>query len=130
MQLPINISNPCKNMIETELQLPIVQEVDIHPIEDLQNHGINTSDILKLKQAGICTMKGVLMVTKKNMLKIKGMSEQKVDKIKDTASKALCIDFMTANAYASKREVVQRISTGSIDFDNMLGGGCANNEYY
>lgn len=107
---------------ETPIQLSIAEE-DFQPIESLQTYGISLPDILKLKQAGICTLKGVLMVTKKNLIKIKGMSEQKVEKIKEAASKALGTSFMTASTYATKREQVQRISTGSTDFDALLGGG-------
>lgn len=113
-------------MLETDVpvQLSIVEEdSQIVPIEELQTQGISSQDILKLKQAGICTLKGVLMITKKNMLKIKGMSEQKIDKIKDSATKLLGISFMTANSYAQKRESVYRVSTGSSDFDSLLGGG-------
>lgn len=115
-----------RDMIETEvpIQLSITEEEQkILPIEELQSQGINGQDIMKLKQVGICTLKGVLMITKKNMLKIKGMSDQKIDKIKDTATKLLGISFMTANIYAQKRESVIRFSTGSSDFDNLLGGG-------
>jgi meiotic recombination protein DMC1 len=64
----------------------------------LQNHGINISDINKLKSSGICTIKvyyilnrksltndikAIQMTTKRNLAKIKGISETKVDKIKE-----------------------------------------------
>lgn len=112
-------------MVDQETLTHHTEEVeDLHPaIEDLQSHGIALADILKLKQSGVCTIKGVLMITRRNLLKIKGMSEQKIDKIKETASKVLGISFMTATCYAHKREQVVRISTGSTDFDNLLGGG-------
>jgi meiotic recombination protein DMC1 len=56
-------------------------------VEELLNVGINLSDITKLKQAGITTVKGVQMVTAKNLLRIKGFSEQKVEKIKEASAK-------------------------------------------
>ena len=43
------------------------QDVDL-----LQNHGINMADIKKLKTAGICTIKGLQMTTKKKLCAIKG----------------------------------------------------------
>ncbi|KAF7684362.1 Meiotic recombination protein DMC1/LIM15 like protein [Astathelohania contejeani] len=111
-------------MIDTETFIDDqIEENQAAPIEDLQNHGINMTDIIKLKQAGICTMKGVLMVTKRNLCKIKGMSDVKVEKIKDSANKALNTKFQTAAEFALKRELVCRISTGSTDFDALLGGG-------
>ena len=56
-------------------------------IEGLQTHGINVADIKKLKSAGICTVKGVQMITKKKLCAIKGLSEAKVDKIKEAVLK-------------------------------------------
>ncbi|KAF8786916.1 Meiotic recombination protein DMC1/LIM15 like protein [Argiope bruennichi] len=56
-------------------------------IDLLQEHGINVADIKKLKTTGICTIKGLQMTTKKKLGSIKGLSEAKVDKIKEAASK-------------------------------------------
>ena len=57
------------------------------PIDKLQDHGINAGDINKLKAAGICTVKGMLMVTRKELLNIKGISDQKLDKMLEAAQK-------------------------------------------
>ncbi len=93
-------------------------------IEELQNHGINIADIIKLKSAGICTLQRIAMSTKKSLCKIKGLSELKVDKIKDILREKLKIcTFCSASDYAVKRETVNRISTGSEEFDALLGGG-------
>ena len=64
--------------------LEFFQQVDL---EGLQAHGINVADIKKLKAAGICTVKGVQMITKKKLCAIKGLSEAKVDKIKEAVLK-------------------------------------------
>jgi meiotic recombination protein DMC1 len=56
------------------------------------------------------------------MCKIKGLSEMKVDKIKESISKSLDCEFCTASSYAEKREQVIKLSTGSSDFDSLLGG--------
>lgn len=45
------------------------------------------ADIKKLQSVGICTVKGVMMTTKKRLAEIKGLSEAKVDKIKEAACK-------------------------------------------
>jgi endonuclease III-like uncharacterized protein len=81
-------------------------------VDELQMHGIGVADIHKLKSAGVCTVrvsfiytivalyiitidakkKGVQMMTRKSLLKIKGLSETKVDKIKEAAIKSqVCI---------------------------------------
>ncbi|KAJ8597596.1 hypothetical protein M405DRAFT_389184 [Rhizopogon salebrosus TDB-379] len=62
------------------------EEIDETPffdnVDELQQHGINVQDILKLKSAAINTVSGVVMTTRRQLLKIKGMSEAKVEKIK------------------------------------------------
>ena len=81
------------------------------------------ADILKLKLAGICSIKGVLMNTVRNLGKIKGMSEAKVEKIKEASKKLYDSGFVTAMEYAIKRQCVYKITTGCSDLDKLLGGG-------
>ncbi|XP_025112615.1 meiotic recombination protein DMC1/LIM15 homolog [Pomacea canaliculata] len=92
-------------------------------IDQLQNHGINVADIKKLKQAGICTIKGIHMTTRKKLCNIKGISEAKMEKIKEAASKLCDTAFQTALEYADKRKQVFKISTGSTELNKLLGGG-------
>lgn len=49
----------------------------------------NMADIKKLKTVGICTVKGIQMTTRKALCNIKGLSEAKVEKIKEAAGKML-----------------------------------------
>lgn len=60
------------------------------------------ADIKKLKSVGICTVKGLQMTTRKALTNIKGLSEAKVEKIKEAAGKMLvmknclsAVDFST-----------------------------------
>ena len=81
-------------------------------IELLQNHGINVADIKKLKTAGICTVRGIQMITKKKLCNIKGLSEAKVDKMKEAVLK-ICgagAGFRTALQHSSvpKSPVLKR----------------------
>ncbi|XP_077482855.1 meiotic recombination protein DMC1/LIM15 homolog isoform X2 [Stigmatopora argus] len=94
------------------------QDIDL-----LQKHGINAADIKKLKLVGICTVKGIQMTTRKALCNIKGMSDAKVEKIKEAAGKILDIGFQTAFEYSAKRKNVFHITTGSQEFDKLLGGG-------
>ncbi|XP_075225562.1 meiotic recombination protein DMC1/LIM15 homolog [Lycorma delicatula] len=94
-----------------------------HDVDMLQRHGINVADIKKLKSSGICTVKGIQMCTRKKLCSIKGFSEGKVDKIKEACAKISTIDFLTATEVCEKRKNLFRISTGSIEFDKLLGGG-------
>uniref|UniRef100_A0A668AX00 Meiotic recombination protein n=1 Tax=Myripristis murdjan TaxID=586833 RepID=A0A668AX00_9TELE len=92
-------------------------------IDALQKHGINMADIKKLKSVGICTVKGIQMTTRRAMCNIKGLSEAKVEKIKEAAGKMLTNGFQTAFEYSTKRRQVFHITTGSLEFDKLLGGG-------
>ncbi|KAJ1921051.1 Meiotic recombination protein dmc1 [Mycoemilia scoparia] len=99
------------------------EEIDIICIEELTKEGINVSDIQKLKSAGIYTVRAVQMTTRRNMCKIKGLSEAKVEKIKEIANSLMGDGFITASDYADMRALVIRITTGSKEFDKLLGGG-------
>ncbi|KAF9350711.1 Meiotic recombination protein dmc1 [Mortierella sp. AD094] len=92
-------------------------------IDELQNHGINAADITKLKQAGVCTVRCVQMMTKKSLCRIKGLSEAKVDKIKEAAAKLQSASFITGLEYSVQRKKVIVISTGAKQLDELLGGG-------
>uniref|UniRef100_A0A3P8RWF0 Meiotic recombination protein n=1 Tax=Amphiprion percula TaxID=161767 RepID=A0A3P8RWF0_AMPPE len=96
------------------------QESFFQDIDLLQKHGINVADIKKLKSVGICTVKGIQMTTRKALCNIKGLSEAKVEKIKEAAGKML--GFQTAFEYSAKRKHVFHITTGSQEF-KLLGGG-------
>ncbi|KAH9400790.1 Meiotic recombination protein dmc1 [Tyrophagus putrescentiae] len=97
----------------------LFQDVDL-----LQSHGINVLDIKKLKSAGICTIKGINMCMKKKMVQIKGLTDAKVDKIKEAAAKlSNGCEFLTANQVSEKRKSIFKVSTGSTDFDTLLNGG-------
>ncbi|KAK1881523.1 Meiotic recombination protein DMC1/LIM15 like [Dissostichus eleginoides] len=99
------------------------EESFFQDIDLLQKHGINMADIKKMKLVGICTVKGIQMTTRKALCNIKGLSEAKVEKIKEAAGKMLNVGFQTAFEYSSKRKQVFNITTGSLEFDKLLGGG-------
>ncbi|KAI5807651.1 Rad51-domain-containing protein [Peziza echinospora] len=89
------------------------------------NLGIGAADINKLKAAGYYTIASCLSATRKNLAKIKGFSEQKVEKVKEAAGKCApsSYGFITAAECGHQRRKVCRISTGSKQMDQMLGGG-------
>lgn len=104
--------------IETETTNKSIVTVD-----ELQNYGINASDLLKLKSNGIFTVNTVLSTTRRNLLKIKGLSEVKVEKIKEASNKIIQIGFISATVQLDIRKNVFAISTGSKQLDSILGGG-------
>ena len=83
-----------------------------------QSFGVNAADLKKLKAVGICTVKGLKMVTKKKLSAIKGLSDAKVDKIREALLKS-CGDgsvFCTALEVAVKRKNCFHIATGNLWF--------------
>ena len=106
---------------------------DLHPVEELQGHGVNMSDIKKLKEAGIATIAGLMMTTTKQLFNIKGFSEAKVNKLRDAAQKFEGFGFVSGTASMAKRANLVRITTGSDALDTLLGGGmesCSITELY
>ncbi|KAF3037926.1 Meiotic recombination protein dmc1 [Didymella heteroderae] len=85
-------------------------------IEAIQAHGIGATDISKLKANGYYTIASVHAATRRNLLKIKGFSEIKVDKAGGGG-------FQTAHELGQQRKRVLKISTGSKQLDTVLGGG-------
>jgi hypothetical protein len=63
------------------------QDSFIVDIDAIQAHGIGAVDIAKLKANGYYTIASVHSSTRRNLLKIKGFSEIKVDKVKDAITK-------------------------------------------
>ncbi|TIB70357.1 hypothetical protein E3Q24_03005 [Wallemia mellicola] len=92
----------------------------------LQQFNINATDITKLRNGGISTVMAVLQVTRRQLLKIKaflGLSEVKVEKIKEAAQKCSKTGFLSGTEVALKRKKICNISTGSKQFDAVLGAG-------
>ncbi|GES57789.1 meiotic recombination protein dmc1 [Aspergillus terreus] len=58
-------------------------------VDCIQAHGIGAADITKLKANGFYTVASVHGATRKTLLKIKGFSEVKVEKIKEAIQKCL-----------------------------------------
>ncbi|KAJ7330085.1 hypothetical protein JRQ81_016259 [Phrynocephalus forsythii] len=110
-------------VVQEELGYQDDEESFFQDIDLLQKHGINVADIKKLKSVGICTIKGIQMTTRRALCNVKGLSEAKVEKIKEAANKLIEPGFLTAFEYSEKRKMVFHIPTGSQEFDKLLGGG-------
>ncbi|UIZ27833.1 hypothetical protein KXD40_004086 [Peronospora effusa] len=117
------------------------------PIDLLQDAGINTIDIAKLKNGGFATIGQLFQVSQRKLLDVKGISESKMDKAErycivirgkpntfkhavSCANTNLLLQlmpeksgFVSANTLylQSLRKVF--ITTGSKQFDQILGGG-------
>ncbi|MBW0496954.1 hypothetical protein O181_036669 [Austropuccinia psidii MF-1] len=114
-------------------------------VDALQDLGISVQDIKKLKDGGFSTIKSVLNASRKQLTNLKGISEIKVEKIKDSAAKLSGPLFKTGGPLSLQeitgffgfleilcflgsdvlvdRENLVVLSTGSKALDALLGGG-------
>ncbi|KAJ7244736.1 Rad51-domain-containing protein [Mycena haematopus] len=92
-------------------------------VNKLQEAGINANDIKKLIEAGLNTVESVVFTPRKHLIAIKGISEQKADKIIAEASKIVPLGFQTATEVHAHRSELVHITTGSKQLDALLGGG-------
>lgn len=118
-----------------EKKREIIKHVDDEEEEDLETsymlidvlveHGINKNDIDKLKEAGYTTIESLSYGLKKAICELKGISEQKYEKIQkavnDILGDKLC--FVPSNKFLEKRKNLTFITTGSNELDNLLKGG-------
>jgi len=110
--------------VSAEMEMDDEANLDFINIDKLQEHNINMGDIQKLKAGGICTVKGLLMMTKKEIVNnIKGITDQKLDKMVEAANKILGGGFEKGSIVMKRRQKLKRLSTGSPKLDAFLGGG-------
>ncbi|XWS70135.1 hypothetical protein CRYUN_Cryun03dG0023300 [Craigia yunnanensis] len=107
---------------QQEEELEEMQHV-LFPVEQLQASGIASLDVKKLKDAGLCTVESVAYTPRKDLLQIKRLSEARVDKIMEAASKLVPLGFTSAiPLHAQRLEIIQKTS-GSSKLDKILEGG-------
>lgn len=104
---------------------PQPQESGLLLIEKLEGNGtgVTASDIKKLKEKGYHTVESVMHAPKKELCEIKGLSENKVDKILEAVYKHIGIGFQTATELHRTRKDVIYVSTGCKELDDVLQGG-------
>ena len=92
-------------------------------IDRLEGGSISANDIKKLKEHGMHTVEAVAHATKKDLCEIKGISEQKVQKLQEAAFKMCQMGFTTATEVHQSRQDMCFLTTGSKELDGLLGGG-------
>ncbi|KAJ2920176.1 hypothetical protein MD484_g137, partial [Candolleomyces efflorescens] len=92
-------------------------------VSKLQEAGIHANDVKKLAEAGLNTVEAVAFTPKKALLAIRGISEQKADKILAEAQKIVPLGFQSATEVHARRSELVHITTGSKQLDALLGGG-------
>lgn len=102
----------------------MVFQLAIAARKSLMKTGIGAADILKLRANNICTVATLLNTTTRRLLRIKGFSDAKVEKIKEAGKKLVptACSFITASELKEIRKKCIRISTGSKQLDAALNG--------
>ena len=96
------------------------QEVELDgptPIKALEEKGINAGDVKKLEEGGYHTVEAIAFTPKKHLVQVKGLSENKVDKIIEASQKIVNLGFQTASTFFEKRQSMVQLSTGSASLD-------------
>lgn len=92
-------------------------------ISRLESCGVSATDIRKLQEAGYYTVEAVAYAPKKHIVAIKGISENKADKILAECVKLVPMTFTTATLFHQRRSDLVHITTGSQELDKLLQGG-------
>ncbi|OQR99202.1 RecA family ATPase Dmc1 [Achlya hypogyna] len=101
------------------------ERISYDRIEVLQDAGINATDIAKLKEDGFATVGQLFQVSMKRLLQVKGVSEAKAEKLIQAGRKIIGerSGFISASALLLNNKQKYYITTGSKQFDALLGGG-------
>ena len=92
-------------------------------LDALEGNGVNNNDLKKLKERGYHTVEAIAHATRKELGEIKGLSDQKVDKLITSAYKMVDMGFSTATEVHQQRQDICTLTTGSKDVDDLLRGG-------
>ncbi len=84
--------------------------------------GIGPAVSSKLESAGIYDLMSVAVMTPSNLSEASGVSPAVARKAIQAARKMLDFGFVDGTEYAKKRESIHNITTGSKNFDSLLGG--------
>lgn len=110
-------------VVETEQ----VEEISVcyHKVEELESHGVAKVDITKLKNGGYHTIEAIAHSTLRKLQEVKGISEQKAQKLKEIikTNQLVSSGFTSASTRLEISKDLIMISTGSKDLDSLLGGG-------
>lgn len=85
--------------------------------------GIGQTTATKLEEAGYGDLMSVAVMTPSDLSSVADLSETVARKAILAARKMLHLEFEDATEYLKKREEIYRITTGSKNLDNLLGGG-------
>jgi len=97
--------------------------VAYQPLDLLLDHGIAANDLKKLNDAGYHTVESLAHATSRKLCDVRGISEAKVNKLKEIVKTLVPLDFKTAADALEDRKSIVSLTTGAVELDKLLEGG-------
>jgi len=92
--------------------------------EELENmRGVGPATAERLRRAGFTTLESIAVTPLRELMAKAGLGYETVVKISKMARSYIGLEFTTAKEVLERRKHMARCSTGSREFDEMLGGG-------
>jgi len=85
--------------------------------------GVGPATVEKLEAVGYRDMMSIAIATPGEIIEVTGMAQSAVKKMIATARTSLEMGFETGTELLKKREQVMKITTGSVVFNKLVGGG-------
>ncbi len=101
--------------------LEIRKESEIQKLEDLPGVGPTTAD--KLREAGYEDLMSMAVAPSSEVVNCSGLTAAAAQKAIVAARNALDMGFTSGDKVFEKRRTVKKITTGSVEFDKLIGGG-------
>jgi len=92
-----------------------------HSLKDLP--GVGDATLKKLKEAGILSIRTLAMYPLKRLTDEVGLGEKTAEKLVKIAQDVEKMGFKSADKIWEKRKLLNRLTTGSQNLDDLLGGG-------
>jgi len=96
------------------------EKEEVKKISDLP--GIGPSAVQKLEDAGIYDLMGIAVLGPKELSEMAGLGEAVARKAIQSARKLMDLGFQTGFEYSEKRAEIGKITTGSKNLNELLGG--------
>lgn len=93
----------------------------IKEVKDLPGVGPNAAE--KLHSAGYKTLESIAVASPKELQEIAGLGDLTSDKAIKAARDALEMGYESADKLAERRKTIGRVTTGSTEIDELIGGG-------
>jgi len=107
--------------MKQELKIKMVKEKREKGVSDLP--GVGAATATKLEDAGYNTLMSVAVASPGELVDASGVSEAIARKMIQAARSALDMGFESGVELLERRKNVEKITTGSVNFDKMIGGG-------